>query len=1193
VSESLFAGPGRTELTKNYLSNAKVFDAGSGRLAFKLTGLRYHMLDFQDSPYAAHGYSRLVWKPDVTLSPQACAADAETRGWDKVQEIVDLIAHKKPNAKVIEASLVPQDSSSIWLEGLSSESKARTAFDSYSFLTNDATAVLAAQGQYETISRTAFQLLDVSKPSSLKDDESLRDADFFILRLPDASRFQDEMGSIVENIGKMLRADGHLLVLEQSGVWEVGSATQKLTNGVHLREDIQILGFETLYTLDCAGFPSLAHGHLAIRSSEEISLATLPLDIVHISKPGHVCGSIIDDLTIRGWDTHEIEVTEASLDQIRKGSTILVISELETPQLPTLNSKQWNAIQQLLQMRNKIVWVSRSAQWQVKNPDGAMIHGLCRTVRTEDPSTRITTLDIEDTCSHAAGASIDLLLKAIQKPSPIKGVEGEYVERGGILHVSRIIGDDAINAVEHAKTDGAAPSELRIHEAETTIRMVAERVGAIDSLHYIEVDPKELPLPGNKVEVELVASALNFKDVAVTMGIVPENHHLLGLEGAGTIRRVGANLNSPFHVGQRVLVFEKGTFANRIIATTERTIALPDWLSYEDAATLPSVYLTSLYSLFNLSSIKKGDRVLIHSATGGLGIASIQICHAVGAEIYATVGKDEKKQFLIDHFGIREDHIFNSRNAEFEAQIMQQTNGYGVDIILNSLTGDLLDASWRCIAEGGTMVELGKKDHIDRNTLAMEPFARNASYRCFDMSHKHVTDQVIAVLMRQMMDMIISREVQPISPIKLFPYNDIPSAMRFMRSANHIGKIIISNNQVANSDPAMPVRPAPRTLKLHANVSYLIVGGLRGLCGSLAVDLARHGARNVVILGRSGYDDLRSQAVLKDLAAEGCHADLVRGDVSQFDDVLRAFKTASKPVAGVIQGAMVLRDKPFETMTHDDYQTTITSKVAGTWHLHNAALKLELQLDFFTLLSSISGLIGQPAQANYAAANVFLDNFAYYRRGLGLKANSVDLGAIEDVGYMAEHSELISALDTSAWTPINEPLFHKIVQVSIMQQQSEAEGGPINPRSCAQLITSIAVPQSPSSRLLSDARFSSLLFGDGVGAGSSSDSTGDNKEIQALLLLIRSGADIPTALPAAVNVANTQFITTLRLDEPLEPAKPLSAYGLDSLAAVEFRNWARAKLGAELTTLEVTSAPSLLSLAEKIIVKIQAANIAK
>lgn len=435
------------------------------------------------------------------------------------------------------------------------------------------------------------------------------------------------------------------------------------------------------------------------------------------------------------------------------------------------------------------------------------------------------------------------------------------------------------------------------------------------------------------------------------------------------------------------------------------------------------------------------------------------------------------------------------------------------------------------------------------------------------------------------MDMIRLGTVKPISPLKIFAYDDIPSAFRFMRSANHIGKIIISNRDSLSQSPIVSVLPASRELLLPGDVSYLIVGGLKGLCGSLAIDMANHGARNIVVMGRSGFNDKRSQAVLKDLTSIGCHVDLVKGDVSSLNDVRQAFLSASKPVGGVIQGAMVLRDRPFESMTHEDYHTTIQSKVVGTWNLHNVAIEMNLTLRFFTMLSSISGLIGQPGQANYAAANVFLDSFAYFRRGLGLKANSINLGAVEDVGYISEHTELIKVMDTLAWTPINEALFLKIVHYSILQQEDE----PIDIESAAQLISSIAVPQVSSSQLLNDLRFSSLLFGSGAGVAGG-DTTGASKEIQALLLSIRSGSDLQTVLPNAVDVINTQFMTTLRLDEPLEPAKPLSAYGLDSLAAVEFRNWARVQLGAELTTLEITSTPSMLSFAEKIIQKIQILN---
>lgn len=266
-------------------------------------------------------------------------------------------------------------------------------------------------------------------------------------------------------------------------------------------------------------------------------------------------------------------------------------------------------------------------------------------------------------------------------------------------------------------------------------------------------------------------------------------------------------------------------------------------------------------------------------------------------------------------------------------------------------------------------------------------------------------------------------------------------------------------------------------------------------------------------------------------------------------------------------------------MTIKEYHTTIESKVQGTWNLHNVALEENLSLDFFTMLSSVSGVVGQKGQANYAAANVFLDAFAIYRQRLGLKACSVDLGAIEDIGYMHEHKELVVALDAEAWTPINEALFHKILRFSIIQQIS-----PIN-KASAQLITSIAVPQQASSKLLVDARFGGLCFGDSSSAKSTEGKDG-SKEIQAFFLMLQSQADSSSIRDLAVEIVNRQFMTSLRLSEPMEPGKPLSSYGLDSLAAVEFRNWARMELGAELTTLDITNAKSLISLCEKIISKI-------
>jgi NADPH:quinone reductase-like Zn-dependent oxidoreductase len=439
-----------------------------------------------------------------------------------------------------------------------------------------------------------------------------------------------------------------------------------------------------------------------------------------------------------GWDIVEHELP---IDHHRFKGTLLVLDDLSSSVLPAMRGDQWETLKSLTTVGNRILWVTEGSQLHVTMPENAMIHGLARTIRAEDPSISITTLDVEHGSGGKVSPTINTILKFLQKPAPKTQIDHEFVERRGILHISRVLPDHLVNKAVKEERHGAEFVKRPIHDADTTIRFICERLGTLDSLCYAEVDSKELSLGDNRVEVEIMASGLNFKDLAVTMAIVPENQHLLGLEGAGNIRRPGS---TSYKVGQRVLVFEKGTFANRIIATTERVYPIPDSMSFEEAATLASVYLVSVYSLYDLANTQKGQRVLIHSATGGLGIACIQLCRHIGAEVYATAGNDEKRNFLIEKFGIPPSNIFNSRSTAFASELMRATNNEGVDVIINSLTGDLLEESWRCIREGGTMVKLGKKDMLDRNYLSMEPFGRNASYRCFDMAHKNVSDALIA-----------------------------------------------------------------------------------------------------------------------------------------------------------------------------------------------------------------------------------------------------------------------------------------------------------------------------------------------------------------------------------------------------------------------------------------------------------------
>ena len=281
-----------------------------------------------------------------------------------------------------------------------------------------------------------------------------------------------------------------------------------------------------------------------------------------------------------------------------------------------------------------------------------------------------------------------------------------------------------------------------------------------------------------------------------------------------------------------------------------------------------------------------------------------------------------------------------------------------------------------------------------------------------------------------------------------------------------------------------------------------------------------------------------------------------------------------------------MQDKPYETMTLDDYHTAILAKLRGTWNLHRVSEEQQQRLDFFTLLSSISGIVGNKGQANYSAGNTFLDAFADYRRLLGLQANSVDLGLIQDVGYVAEQEGFEARFDTRQWTPIAEGTLRKILSYSILQQ--EKEWAPINAESTGQLITGIGFPLPDDSDLTRDARFGYLFQNTSDGADGKEGGSGKqgDETIRAFHTLHKSGADRTALVKLGVEVVAAQLAKILRLETEVEPAKPLIAFGMDSLAAVELRNWIRLELGAEMTTLDITNASSLNALGDKLVTKL-------
>ncbi|KAL7940526.1 putative polyketide synthase [Trichoderma barbatum] len=1193
LTTSRYVGYGRRDDIKNFVSDAAVYDSETGLSVLKLNGLHYHRIDTGPTVYDSHTFSALSWKPDLTFisqssmeilvaeakQPSSIGKDASV---DVAENLIIMAAHKKPVQRVLELNNVPGEHESIWVNAMAANEHLEKPCRHFCYLLQDPEALVEAGQKYNS-DKTELALMENLIDLTQVKKEATQ-FDLVIVRMsPDTKKVKE----LCEKIREVASQGAQVLFLHQRAVLAkpkqdsvvISGEDEKFDVGSYLQQLSELDGFSTA-------------GHITFEEATNMFASLSLFNIPHkpditvrqvavyrlSSEPGPNAIKALDSLQNDGWIlSHYGDSSSQSVDRV------LVLDELDTSLLTTsaMTADRWNSFKDLLASGKRILWVTVGSQMDVSLPDRSMIHGLTRTARAEDPSLSLTTLDVTGADHSCTARSIQSLLQHIgcccQPPNATSYLDSEFVERRGLIHVSRVLPDNQVNKVSDDARPGAAqPVSKLFNNTESTIQLHSERVGTITSLMWNEVATSDRPLQDHMVEVDMYAAGVNFKDVAISMGIVPEDEHLLGFEGSGKIRRVGKGV-SDFQVGQRVVMCRKGCFTNRFHVSSLRVWPIPDSMSYEEAATLSVCYLTALYSIYDLANTQPGHKVLVHSASGGLGLAAIQILKYIGCEIFVTVGDQRKRALLMNEWGIPADHIFYSRDISFAADLMKATNGYGADVILNSLTGDLLDESWRCIADGGTLVELGKRDMLDRKALSMEPFGRNASYRCVDIGHDQISDELLNRLLRQIFTLLEGGHIKPITPMTVFPYQEITGALQRLRSATHLGKLVISSGGEDKPFDVM-VRPRKREIYLRNDVSYLLVGGLKGLCGSLAVHMATLGARRFAILARSGYQDDVSRRVLRQLKVLGCTVDLLRGDVSCKEDVKREFKKIAVPVGGVIQGAMVLRDRIFTSMTIEDYQQTVSSKIQGTWNLHNVLLEEGQTVDFFTMLSSVSGIVGNKGQANYAAANTFLDSFAAYRRGLGLKANSVDLGAIQDVGYLSHNKDILSHFDDDhIWTPVNEPLMLKLVEYSIRQQID-----PISTASESHLITSIAVPQRETSFLIRDGRFGTLCFGNQSGEGSADAKNQGFQEVQNLLLLVKNKASYNTVHQATIEAVVQFFTMTMNLSEAAEPTRPLAGYGLDSLAAVEFRNRLRMELKVETTILEITTAASLSALSEKI-----------
>ena len=515
------------------------------------------------------------------------------------------------------------------------------------------------------------------------------------------------------------------------------------------------------------------------------------------------------------------------------------------------------------------------------------------------------------------------------------------------------------------------------------------------SLDCLTLRPARRRPPGaGEVEIEVRAAGLNFSDVLKAMGLYPglkSGAVPLGIECAGVVAAVGEGVTD-LSIGDEAVGVAAFSFASHTTTSAAAVVRKPENVGFEEAATIPITFLTAHYALNVLGRVAAGERVLIHAGAGGVGLAALQICQSADAEVFATAGSPEKRDFLRSH-GVA--HVFDSRSLAFADEIREVTRGEGVDVVLNSLPGEAIPKSLGLLRAYGRFLEIGKTDIYQNRLLGLAPFQNNLSYFAIDLDRLlRERPQVVRPMFLEVMEQFRTGRYRPL-PLKAFAASETVAAFRYMAQRKNIGKVVVSmrpDTSDGDGKPSGPVRP---------DGAYLITGGLGALGMQTARWLIDQGARHLLLLGRQGPSP-DTQAVLDGWRAESVEVTTAQADVTRPDDLRRVLAErgpSAPPLRGVLHASGVLDDGVLLQMDRERFARALAPKVQGAWNLHEATR--DAPLDFFVLFSSVSCLLGSPGQSNYAAGNAFLDALAHYRRGLGLSALSVNWGPWAGAGMAA------------------------------------------------------------------------------------------------------------------------------------------------------------------------------------------------
>ncbi|KAH7303214.1 putative polyketide synthase [Stachybotrys elegans] len=1128
--------------------------------------------------------------------------------WAPLHRYLDAVAHKNPAIRVLEIGAGTGATTKRALDSLVVETAngPLSRFSQYDFTDVSGLFLQKASVEFANVPKMKFGTLDITKNIS---EQGFSPGSYDIVIAADVLHATPSLPATLTNVRRLLKDGGKLIVSEITqpeapmgwlafyffgvlpGWWESQDSWRQDGPCATLPDwdrELKSSGFHGVgLALEDSRFEEDHVRNLIISTAGPQTQKT-------ISLPSQ-------GLVIRGWkecapsrlsDTVYAKLRELGMSEVCltsfldaiarpdiQDALVVIAQDGACLSLDQLDKDQFSLLQTTFARCSRILWLTDTFDVAAGNITVGMLHGLARTLKMERRDLAFATVALsmssgQKLLSKNVHHSLVNFLQGLETDD----YEPELVQIGSWLHTPRVYESRLMDQAVHNMTSEFIEKQLPFDERPLQLR--TRQPGLLENL-YFEERPALGDIDDYEIDVDVKAVGMNFRDCLIALGQLDQLS--IGSECSGVVARVGSQ--SRFQIGDRVLVLCLGVFQSKIRCSEQLAVKISPKLSFSEAAALPTNFVTAYHALHNIARLSQGETVLIHAGAGGTGQAAIQVAQWCGAEVFTTVGSKMKRELLINEYGVRPENILNSRDTSFAHDIQRLTNGRGVDVVLNSLSGDSLVASWECVAPYGRFVEIGKKDIFSDSKLPMFRFARNVSFAAVDIgSMADERPRMIEAGLTWLMNAIDKGTVKVQSPIKVFPISDVESAFRYLQGGANAGKVVVS----AEPDMVVPAHVKPRSdWSFDPAASYLIAGGLGAQGRYVAQWMVSKGARHMILLSRSGPGSSDAVATfLEDLRSKGVTTFCPKCDIADAESLSAALEQCRErmpPIKGCLQATMVLRDGIFENLAYEAWLEALAPKVQGSWNLHQ---QLPKGLDLFVMFSSASGIIGSMGQSNYAAGNTYQDELARYRVHLGEKAVSVNFSLMAGAGFAADQLEAARLLKSNT-------LMQELEQDQIMAVLEQVCDSRPGRNIGTQLVLGLGLPSEALARGADLPSWMHIPMFSNLHQVTSSTIAQSDGDAQA-----NSSANVLSQLQQAstederVTIISEALIRKicqlLSLNpESVDATNPLHVYGVDSLVAVELRNWLQQTLKVKVKVFEIISGATCLMLARGLNAKME------